>query len=87
MDAEKGEPEIKVTDRRRFSSEGEPLDAAEESAAEAEEVPGLDAPPPPATFEVLVLTLRLQAEFGMGQIPGRREQQPPDLAGARHAID
>jgi len=47
---------------------------------------------PPATFEFLVFSLKLQAEMRlMGDVPepGQSEQQEPlpDLTGARHAID
>jgi hypothetical protein len=47
---------------------------------------------PPATFEFLVFSLKLQAEMRlMGDMPepGEAEQKEPlpDLAGARHAID
>lgn len=93
MNPEKSEPEIKVTDRRRFSSEGEPLEAAEaeqESAADAEggESLGESMPLPPPTFEFLALSLRWQAELQLGLY--QTEKQPerrPDLEGARHSID
>src|SRR5579883_18162 len=47
---------------------------------------------PPATFEFLVFSLKLQAEMRlMGDMPEPGESQPaepvPDLTGARHAID
>lgn len=40
---------------------------------------------PPATFEFLVASLRMQAEIAM--IAGPKEEEQPDLAAARHVID
>ena len=116
-------PEIKVKDRRRFSAEGEPLEAATDSGGEpsdaasaetgagaeapaaevpadapaekAEETPrpepspsdaGQVPPLPPASFDMLVLSLAMQAqmELGGGMKP---EGQPPNLDIARHTID
>ena len=111
-------PEIKVKDRRRFSAEGEPLEAAADSGGEpsdaasaetgagaeapadaptekAEETPrpepspsdaGQVPPLPPASFDMLVLSLAMQAqmELGGGMKP---EGQPPNLEIARHTID
>lgn len=97
MDPQNGNPEIKVTDRRRFTPEGEPLDAAEEAAASApaqdaeaphEEPPRESIPLPPATFATLVISLRFEAEMQLGIYPGQPEAgRPPDLEGARHTID
>jgi hypothetical protein len=93
MDPEKSEPEIKVTDRRRFSFEGEPLDAADaeqESAADVEssELLRESMPLPPPTFEFLVLSLRWQAELQLGLYHTEKQpEHPPDLDGARHSID
>jgi hypothetical protein len=47
---------------------------------------------PPATFEFLVFSLKVQAEMRlMGDVPEPGQPQPaepvPDLSGARHAID
>ncbi len=92
------EPEIKVTDRRRFSAEGEPLEdagAAEEEppasavAAEPQERVAQAPPLPPPTFEFLVLSLRWQVELQLGiYTPQEHDaQHPPDLDGARHSID
>lgn len=48
-----------------------------------------DMPPPPATFEFFVLSLKMQAEMAMGLIHfGSEEDRPkPDLRVARHSID
>lgn len=47
-----------------------------------------DIPLPPANFEFLVLSLKMQAELRLGLL-GMGEGQPatPDLPSARHAID
>jgi hypothetical protein len=47
-----------------------------------------DFPLPPPTFEFLVFSLKMQAEFRMGlvRMPGE-EQGSIDLRAARHAID
>lgn len=48
-----------------------------------------ELPVPPATFEFLVMSLRMQAEMAMGLInlgPGH-EGPPRDLRVARHSID
>lgn len=93
MDPEKSEPEIKVTDRRRFTAEGEPVEAAEaepEVAAGAEmgDASAEGIPLPPPTFEFLALSLRWQAELQLGLYQAEREsERPPDLDGARHSID
>ena len=62
MSEENRDPEIRVTDRRRFSPEGEPLDPAEtepEQTAQAPiEEPKMAPPMPPASFEFLVISLR-----------------------------
>ena len=92
MDAENREPEIKVTDRRRFSSDGEALDSSEEpeaaaQTAEAPEAPERQAPLPPPTFEWLVVSLGWQAELQLGLYGAGEEKRPPDLEGARHTID
>lgn len=43
-------------------------------------------PPPPATFEFLVGTLRFQAEVALGLFK-MKEDEKPDLDLARHLID
>jgi hypothetical protein len=47
-----------------------------------------DFPLPPATFEFLVFSLKMQAEMRLGilALPGQ-EADPPDLKTARHTID
>ena len=40
---------------------------------------------PPASFEFLVASLRMQAEIAM--IAGPKEEDQPDFDGARHVID
>jgi hypothetical protein len=45
-----------------------------------------DFPLPPPTFEFLIFSLKTQAEMRMGVIQ-MGEQEAPDLATARHAID
>ena len=91
----KSEPEIKVTDRRRFSPDGGPLDTEEApetskvaAAPSVESAPRERPPLPPATFEFLVISLRWQAEMQLGIYGGEAEGDPPrDLEGARHSID
>ncbi len=99
MDKGEREPEVKITDRRRFSREGEPLQPDEDAAAEektertagpaGEPSPAASHTPlPPPTFDVLVLSLRWQAELQLGMFSDDKEQEPmPDLEGARHSID
>jgi len=120
---------VKVKDRRRFSSEGEPLDVSPEGAepatnsaanAEASAAPAGEAvadepvsepqepsasasekedpvfdpsafapggpPMPTASFELLVMSLAMQAEMELGS-HGKPEEQPPNLDIARHSID
>ena len=115
---------FKVSDRRRFSSEGQPLEeneeaqaapagkseptapepAAPESQASQTETPQTDtsteppafesqasasagAPPiPPASFELLVFSLAIQAQVQLSS-EGTPEGPPPDLDVARHSID
>jgi hypothetical protein len=99
MAKEHEEPEVKVTDRRRFSPEGEPLDtgkeeeeppASHEQASTARD-PGAareTAPLPPPTFEFLVLSFRWQAELQLGLYGAEKDsERMPDLEGARHSID
>jgi hypothetical protein len=96
MPEESREPEIKVTDRRRFSPEGEPLDGgSDEPGPAAASAVNLEpplherGPLPPPTFEFLVISLRWQAEMQLGLYGVEGEGQPPprDLEGARHTID
>src|SRR5882724_4865296 len=47
-----------------------------------------DIPLPPATFEFLVFSLKMQAEMRMGLLGfGEGEDATPDLGAARHVID
>ena len=47
-----------------------------------------EIPLPPATFTLLVLSLRAQAEMQLGLIRMSQEEEPkPDLPLARHTID
>jgi len=46
-----------------------------------------DFPLPPPTFEFLVFSLKTQAEIRLGLLKLGEEQEAPDLAAARHAID
>jgi|SRR5579872_3862367 len=47
-----------------------------------------DFPLPPPSFELLVISLKMQAEMRMGLLGPAEEGEPsPDLAAARHAID
>jgi Domain of unknown function (DUF1844) len=104
------EPKVKISDRRRFTAEGQERDPSEVDAAPSDsasgaasgaaagvppepppaatdaEAPGRARSLPPASFELLVFSLALQAqmELGLGE-PG--EGQVPDLDVARHTID
>jgi hypothetical protein len=57
------------------------------SAAAGQPEPG--TPPPPATFNLLVFSLRTQAELHLGLLhfDDRTEKPEPDLGAARHSID
>jgi hypothetical protein len=44
-------------------------------------------PLPPASFSLLVVSLRAQAEMQLGLMPMGDEKSEPDLVMARHAID
>lgn len=96
-------PSIKVSDRRRFSADGEPLDqeetaATEESVAaettaepaeERESAAKSAASPPPlpaASFELLVMSLGVQAQMEL-TAPNDDDAPPPNLDMARHTID
>ena len=96
-------PSIKVSDRRRFSADGEPLDqeetaATEESvAAETTDEPAEEresaaksaASPPPlpaASFELLVMSLGVQAQMEL-TAANDDDAPPPNLDMARHTID
>ncbi len=119
------EPKVKVSDRRRFTADGEeretpqgdvsqpvndsapPENAAGPGPGAAPEVPsepplaeppapepaesaaeahGRRGPVPPASFELLVFSLALQAQMELG-LGDPSEGQVPDLDIARHTID
>jgi hypothetical protein len=46
-----------------------------------------DFPLPPPTFEILVFSLKMQAEMRMGLLGAGENEEGPDLPAARHAID
>jgi Domain of unknown function (DUF1844) len=109
------EPKVKVSDRRRFTTEGQTRDPSEidpsppgSAAADAATGAATSIPPespqpqgaaepatdelsrnrplPPASFELLVFSLAIQAqmELGLGE---PAEGHIPDLDIARHTID
>jgi len=109
------EPEVKVSDRRRFSAAGEPREpdpadsgesshpiAAQETAdtatveqahhpspAEESASPPAGQHPtslPPASFELLVISLGMQVEIELGS-HAETTGSPPNLDIARHSID
>ncbi len=96
-------PSIKVSDRRRFSADGEPLDQEEtaatgesvadentaEPAEERESAAKSATSPPPlpaASFELLVMSLGVQAQMEL-TAPNDDDAPPPNLDMARHTID
>ena len=110
---ESSDSSFKVSDRRRFSSEGEALEETAEASHEAPPSPEPEPPAtetsaqapatppvaehqasasasptplPPASFELLVVSLAIQAQMQLGgeETP---ENRPPDLDVARHTID
>ena len=97
--SEQADPEIRVNDRRRFNSEGESKPEAEptpeapgpvaeppadqSAGSSAEPPPGFM--PPPASLEMLVLSLAMQAQMELGA--GGDPSQPPNLPLAQHSID
>ncbi|MBZ5603248.1 MAG: DUF1844 domain-containing protein [Acidobacteriia bacterium] len=46
-----------------------------------------DFPLPPPTFDLLVISLKMQAEMRLGLLGQMEEGEQPDLPAARHAID
>ncbi len=96
-------PSIKVSDRRRFSADGEPLDQEEtaatgesvadentaEPAEERESAAKSATSPPPlpaASFELLVMSLGVQAQMEL-TAANDDDAPPPNLDMARHTID
>ena len=95
MGQEPQNSEFKVSDRRRFSTEGEPLDPAEEKqdrsespvSPESDQASGYEGPPlPEASFDLLIVSLGMQARMELSQTP-EPEGPPPNLDLARHTID
>jgi hypothetical protein len=107
------EPKVKVSDRRRFTPEGQERDPSEIDPAPPESgVAGAGAPAaastttepaqpreaagahgaatpralPPASFELLVFSLAIQAQMDLG-LGEPSEGHVPDLDIARHTID
>jgi hypothetical protein len=59
-----------------------------ESGASNPQTGGSGFPPPPATFDFLVFSLKTQAEMSLGLLPfGSEEDRKPDFVHCRHAID
>jgi len=84
------DPEIKVTDRRQFSAEGERLgDDVEDDAAPVQEgPPETEELPAGASFDGLVMGLVGTALVHLGEIPDAAgETGTVDLPAAREAID
>ena len=46
-----------------------------------------EIPLPPPTFDLLVFSLKMQAEMRLGLLGEMEDGEKPDLAAARHAID
>lgn len=87
--------EFKVSDRRRFSTEGEPLDPVEAQQArsespvspESDQASGSDGPSlPEASLDLLIVSLGMQVRMELSQTP-EPEGPPPNLDLARHTID
>lgn len=90
--------EIKVTDRRRFTGEGEPR-GTEDAAKAKEAEPRQEAPEeraekadakalPPIDFATFVLSLATSAQVHLGVVPNPATGgQKSDLGAARQTID
>jgi hypothetical protein len=99
MDDSEPKDEFKVTDKRRFTTEGEskPGDEATSGSAERQEPPpeqekaaqGQEQQPPkPIDFSTLVLSLANTCLFQLGFIKmSESEEVKKDLNGARQTID
>lgn len=99
-DAAEPEPEAAIPAEAKPGEIGAAESADSASAAEASPSPpenqhsasGASASPagsrqsPAASFELLVLSLAMQAELELG-VHGKPEEQPPNLDVARHSID
>lgn len=90
---------IRVNDKRRFTSEGEPIETSEDKAEAEQETPPSEAPPmvedpgaeppfppPPAKFELLVMSLAMQAQMELGS-EAAPDGRTPNIDIARHTID
>lgn len=62
---------------------------SDEQESTAQDSPEVNFPLPPASFSLLAMSLRAQAEMSLGLIHfGEEKDRPkPDLDAARHAID
>ncbi len=99
MSESERDEELKVTDKRRFTTEGESKGEQEgprreptaEEPPRKEEARGAAAekqPPPPLDFNSLILSLANTALFQLGFIkPSESEEAEKDLPGARQTID
>ncbi|MBI4964641.1 MAG: DUF1844 domain-containing protein [Desulfomonile tiedjei] len=99
MDDSEPKEEFKVTDKRRFTSEGESQhgEEAKESSSVRQEPPpepqktdqaGERQPPPKIDFSTLVMSLANTALFQLGLIKASESEEPQkDLNGARQTID
>ena len=76
-------------------SSGNESEASAEAATSGTGHPAADEPPafssglggaPAASFELLVMSLAMQAELELG-VHGKSEEQPPNFDLARHSID
>jgi len=99
MDESEPKDEFKVTDRRRFTQEGEKIPGEEPASQESvQQEPAAESekksqraeqqPPPPMDFSTLVLSLANTALFQLGFIrPPESEEVKRDFNGARQTID
>lgn len=92
---------FKVSDKRKFTSDGEPREESSETIGEAAtpqakapaapRTPPTEPTPPEAfqmTFETLVLSLSSTAMVQLGLVPDPATNQPePNLPAARQTID
>ena len=92
MDDHSDQPRgFRVTDRRRFSGEGDDEERA--AAADTDPLPEPDPGPHgrhevPVTFSTFVLSLSTQALLHLGEIPDPSTGRPsPDLVAAKQVID
>jgi len=67
-------------------SAGEQAGASGRTQQDASQAQGARPQPPPASFELLVLSLAMQAQIELG-FGGQQQDQTPNLDLARHTID